>query len=296
MKKLLIILVVLFSLNSMAQKKDALLIIAHGSPSPKWNQPVLNIENQVKELLKTKKITEYDEVRVAMMEFTSPTIADVIRDFEKQGITNIYAIPLFIAPSGHSLFDIPTILGLSYNKKMADELKAENIEIVNTNITITVGPSLNYENIIKDILLDKVRAISENPSEEALIILAHGDKNFMPLWEELCNETGNYILGKTGIDYFKKAFVEVGQSFAIDGVNPILKASENKKKVIVVGMYLSMGVKKMAENSGIIMMGRTIESKKMFEGKNIIFANDGLLPDKRITEWIVNRAVEWLNN
>ena len=77
------------------------------------------------------------------------------------------------------------------------------------------------------------------------------------------------------------------QSFAIDGVNPILKASENKKKVIVVGMYLSMGVKNMAENSGFIMMGRTIESKKMFEGKNIIFTNEGLLPDKRIAEWII---------
>ena len=186
----------------MAQQKNALLIIAHGSPSPKWNQPVLNIENEVKELLKTNKITEYNEVKVAMMEFTTPTIADVIRDFEKQGITNVYAIPLFIAPSGYSLFDIPTILGLSYNKKMTDELKAENIEIVNTAIKITVGTTLDYKNLIKDILLDKVRAISENPSEEALIILAHGDKNFIPLWEELCNETGNYILGKTGIDYF----------------------------------------------------------------------------------------------
>ena len=296
MKKLLIILAMLFSLNSIAQQKNALLIIAHGSPSPKWNQPVLNIENEVKELLKTRKITGYDKVRVAMMEFTSPTIADVICDFEKQGITNVYVIPLFIAPSGHSLFDIPTILGLSYNKKMVNELKAENIEIVNTAIKITVGPTLDYKNLMKDILLDKVKAMSENPSEEALVILAHGDKNFMPIWEDLSNETGNYILGKTSIEYFDKAFVEVGQSFAVDGVSLILKASENKKKVIVVGMYLSMGVKNMVENSGFIMMGRTIESKKMFEGKNIVFEEHGLLPDKRITEWIVDRAIEWLKN
>jgi hypothetical protein len=147
---------------------------------------------------------------------------------------------------------------------------------------------------MKDILLDKVKSLSDNPAEEALIILAHGAENFMPIWEELTNETGNYILGKTGIEYFDKAFVEVGQSFAIDGVNPILKASENKKKVIVVGMYLSMGVKNMAENSGFIMNGRTIETKKMFEGKNIVFAEQGLLPDKRIAEWLVERANEWI--
>ena len=296
MKKIVVILFVLFSLTGFAQEKLGLMIIAHGSPAKQWNQPVLDLENQVKQLFDEKKITKFDEVRVALMEFTEPSIASVIKDFEDKGITKVFALPVFIAPSGHSIYDIPTILGLYFDKEMIDELKEEGIKIVDSKINITVGPSLDYENIMKDILLDKVKNLSDNPEEEALIILAHGDKNFMPIWEKLSNETGNYILGKTGIEYFDKAFVEVGQSFSIDGVSPILKAFENKKKVIVVGMYLSMGVKNMAENSGFIMMGRTIESKKMFEGKNIVFAEHGLLPDKRIAEWIVDRAVEWLNN
>jgi len=295
MKKIFLTLLVLISINPFAQGKIGLLIIAHGSPSEQWNQPVLNIENQVKELLKTKNISDFDEVRVALMEFTDPSIATVLKDMENKGITKVYALPLFIAPSGHSLYDIPTILGLYYNQEMVDDIKEEGIKIVDTKIKITVGPTLDYKNVMKDILLDKVKNLSDNPAEEALIILAHGDKNFKPIWEGLINETGNYILGKTGIEYFDKAFVEVGQSFAIDGVSPIIKASENKKKVIVVGMYLSMGVKNMAENSGFIMMGRTVKSKKMFEGKNIVFLEHGLLPDKRIAEWIVDRAVEWLN-
>jgi cobalamin biosynthesis Co2+ chelatase CbiK len=272
------------------------MIIAHGSPAEQWNQPVLDLENQVKKLFEEKKITKFDEVRVTLMEFTEPSIASVIKDFEEKGITKVFALPVFIAPSGHSIYDIPAILGLYYDQEMIDELKEEGIKIVDSKIMITVGPTLDYENIMKDILLDKVKNLSDNPAEEALILLAHGDNNFKPTWEELSNETGNYILAKTGIEYFDNAFVEVGQSFAIDGVNPILKASENKKKVIVVGMYLSMGVKNMAENSGFKMMGRTIESKKMFEGKNIVFAEHGLLPDTRIAEWIVDRAIEWLNN
>ena len=55
MKKLIVILLVLISTNSFAQEKLGLLIIAHGSPVKQWNQPVLDIENQVKELLKTKR-------------------------------------------------------------------------------------------------------------------------------------------------------------------------------------------------------------------------------------------------
>ncbi|MBE9469332.1 MAG: CbiX/SirB N-terminal domain-containing protein [Bacteroidetes bacterium] len=296
MKKLILILIVLFSLNSMAQEKNALLIIAHGAPAIawKWNKQVLEIEQQVKDVLKTNKIIGYDEVRVALMEFTKPHIADVFHDFEKQGITDVYAIPLFIAPSGHSIFDIPTILGLSYDKKMADGLKEENIDIVDTDIKITVGPTLNYENVMKDILLDNVKELSQNPSQEALVILAHGDKNFMPIWKDITNETGNYILANTGIDYFDKGFVEIGQSFSTDGVSPILKAANEKNRVIVIGMYTSMGVKQMAENSVTVIMGHEMKTKKMFKNKNIVFAEKGLLPDKRISEWLVQRAKEWI--
>jgi len=112
MKKLIVILLVLIATNSFAQEKLGLLIIAHGSPAKQWNQPVLDIENQVKELLRTKNVTDFDEVQIALMEFTEPSIATVVKDMENKGITKIFALPLFIAPSGHSLYDIPTILGL----------------------------------------------------------------------------------------------------------------------------------------------------------------------------------------
>ncbi len=294
MKKFFLILVVLVSINCFGQK-SGLLIIAHGSPSEQWNQPVLNLENQVKELLKTRNISGFDEIRVALMEFTEPSIATVVNEMENNGISEIFALPLFIAPSGHSIYDVPTILGLYYNETMVNEIREEETKIVETKIKITIGPTLDYKNPMKDILLDRVRKVSDNPQEEALIILAHGDENFIKLWENLADETGAYILGQTGIEYFDKAFVEVGQSFAINGVQLILKASGKKKKVIVMGIYLSMGVRNMADNSGYLMMGRVVKSNKMFEGKNIYFSDEGLLPDKRIAEWIADRAVEWLN-
>ena len=34
-----------------AEDKLGLLIIAHGSPSPTWNQPVLDLERKVSELM-----------------------------------------------------------------------------------------------------------------------------------------------------------------------------------------------------------------------------------------------------
>jgi hypothetical protein len=295
MKKIITILMVLLSITSFAKEKTGLLIIAHGSPAKQWNQPVLDLKNNVKALLETKQITGFDEVRVALMEFTEPSVATVVKEMEDKGITKIYALPLFIAPSGHSVYDIPTILGLYYNKKMGDAMKEEGTKIVDTKAKITVGPSLDYGNVIEEILLERVNELSEDPKNEALVILAHGDEEFLPFWENLADETGNYILGKTGIEYYDKAFVEVGQSFAVNGVGTILSAADKKDKVIVVGIYLSLGVKRMPAGSGMVMMGHTMESKTMLEGKNIVYSDKGLLPSEKITEWIVNRANEWLN-
>ncbi len=285
---------VLFSMNLTAQENKALLIIAHGSPSAQWNGPVLDLEKQISDSLKTKGIAEIKTVKVAFMEFAHPSIAEVIKEMEKQGITTVYALPLFISLSGHSVFDVPALLGLYYTREEEQALQQEKSEIVSTNLKITLGPTLSYQNVLKDILLDRVKSMSVDPENEALVLLAHGSESFVPLWNNLLRETGNYILGKTGIQYFDHAFVEAGQSFTVNGVPVILKAGEMKKRVLVLGVYVSMGVRKMSETSGLIMMGHTMDAKKMLEGKAISFADQGLLPDRRINQWIVDRTIEWI--
>lgn len=105
-------------------------------------------------------------------------------------------------------------------------------------------------------------------------------------------------MGKTGIQYFDYAFVEVGQSFNEKALPAIIQAGEKKKKVLVQGIYLSSGVKRMAEYA---------EEKIKYKGQdsliaysvptNTVYGNYGLLPDagKRISYWVVDRAEEWLS-
>ena len=57
------------------------MIIAHGSPVKQWNQPVLDSENHVKQLFDKKKMTKFNETRVALMEFTESLIAYAIKYF-----------------------------------------------------------------------------------------------------------------------------------------------------------------------------------------------------------------------
>lgn len=148
MKKIFFTLLFLVLTNSFAYAKTGLLIIAHGSPSKEWNEAVFDLENQVKELLKSKNISGFDEVSAALMKFSEPSVNSVIKDMENKGTTEIYSLPLFIAPSEHSVYDLPPILWLYYEEEKINEIKKEDGKIVNTKIKITLGPTLNYKNVM----------------------------------------------------------------------------------------------------------------------------------------------------
>ncbi len=278
-----------FSGSVFAKEKLGLIIIAHGSPRLEWNAPVLKIEKQVENIMAKKKNNPFSEVKVALMEFNEPSINTIVKNMEKKGIDGIYAIPLFIAPSGHSVYDVPAILGLYSDKEMIKTLKEEGITIVNTKIKITIGPTLNIGDVLKEIMSDRVKALSNAPDGEGVVLLAHGDSHFEPIWTSLCEDISSYIRGETGIKYFDYAFVGVGQSFVSKGAPVILKTSDKHKATIVVGLYLSMGVERMALNA----IGKGMMK---IDGKNVSFAKQGLLPDMRIAKWIADRAMEYIES
>jgi len=284
----------LFSNPIYAQEELGLLIIAHGSPMPQWNKPVLELEEEVTKLFSERGSNPFNKIRIALMEFNEPSVNTVIKSFDDSGIDRVYAIPLFVAPSGHSLYDIPTILGLYSDKETVESIREEGTTIVDTEMRITVGPTLKNGKVLKEMMLDRVNEMSTVPDSEGVVILAHGDSHFEPIWESTCREIGSHICAETGIDYFDYAFVGIGQSFISKGVPVILRTADKCSRIIVVGLYLSMGVDNMAENSVLSVGMIKIESKKIFDDRNIHFAKRGCLPDKRVAQWVVDRAVEWV--
>lgn len=289
-----IICIILFAATITAiQAKNALVIIVHGSPSPQWNELAMNIENNVKKTLAAKHITDFDYVKVAMMEFTKPTIATVVNACEKNGTTHIFAVPLFIAPSSHSEEDIPNILGLKYNSQVIKRLKAEGTQLVHTKIPITVGPTLYYNTAISDIITDRVKSLSTGSADESLVLVAHGDPEYQVYWDSLMKETGKAVSERTGIKFSGFAFVEMGQHFFKD-LYPVLQtASKDSKHIIVQGIYLSEGIKRIAEYAE---KNDTNKEKHVLPGDvKVYYSPYGLLPDAKnhIADWIVATAEEW---
>lgn len=275
--------------------KVGLLVIAHGAPMPVWNKPVLTLEKQVIKALGAD--SPFKKVKVVLMEFVRPSVADGVAEMEKAGCDRIVAVPLLIAPSSHSHWDIPALLGIYSDEKMKAELAAEGATVVKSRLPITVTPTLDSGDLLVETMLARVKEISKDPANEALVVLSHGDDGLKPYWDALMKRITYHICGKTGITYADWAYVHVGQGYRAHGVPAIMTAAENRKRVLLVGCYVSMGAAGMHKR----FMSRPTRIHGMalpnpLKDKDIVTAKHGLLPSPAVAKWIAKTAKAALND
>ncbi len=185
--------------GSDRQGKPGLLIIAHGSPAKAWNQPVVAQEQKVRDLLGPD--SPFGRVKVVFMEFAEPNVADGLEELRKAGCPRIVAVPLLIAPSSHSHWDIPALLGLYSDSRIEKTLREEGARLVRCDVPVTLTTTLSDSDVIERITLKRVRALSEDPSREAVVLLAHRSEAIPGPWEDCLKRTVTYVCGKTGITY-----------------------------------------------------------------------------------------------
>lgn len=281
------------STGSDAQRKTGrpgLLIIAHGSPAKPWNQSVLEQEQKVRAAFADDN--PFATIKVVFMEFAEPNVADGLETLQGAGCNHIVAVPLMVAPSSHSHWDIPALLGIYSDPEIEKALRSEGARLVRPTVPVTLTTTLAESDVIEQIMLKRARQLSSDPDKEALVLLAHGSEAIPPAWDRFLKRTVTYICGRTGISYGDWATVAVGQRYG-RAVAAIQEAAEHRERVIVVGAYLSLGVKRMhdrwltrLEKQGAGMHG----AENPLEGLNVHFSEQGLLPDELVTQWIVDTA------
>jgi sirohydrochlorin cobaltochelatase len=78
-----------------------LVILAHGSRDPRWRAP---FETFVATLAADLGA---DKIRLAYMEFVTPTLADMAEEAMRDGVQQLKILPLFMAGGAHVDRDIP---------------------------------------------------------------------------------------------------------------------------------------------------------------------------------------------
>jgi len=272
---------------STAAADPGLLLVAHGSPRPEWNEPVLDLGRRVAE--EALKGGRFKVVRTAMLEAAQPNIPTAVAELEAAGCDRIVAVPLFIAPSGHSLYDVPAALGILSSPEMNASLAAEGLKAARPKVPVVLTQTLDEGHLLPDYACQQVRSLSRSPTDEAVVVLVHGDSEHQPHIDRLLRRVATRCCGETGIRDGDWAYVGVGQEYTTNGVAAIRAAAGRKPRVLVVGLYLSSTAKSFHERA-LQTWRQQQPGYDPFHGKDVVFSEAALVDQLGLVQWIIEAA------
>jgi hypothetical protein len=229
-----------------------------------------------------------------MMEFSQPDAAAGIEALEAAGCDRIIVVPIFIGPTSHSHFDVPAVLGLYSSPDIRKTLEEENARIAAPRVPVTITQTMNEGELLDWYVESEVLALSENPKEEAVLIIAHGDEDHGPMIEKIMCRLLVRACGSSGITTGQVTYCEVGQSYRQNVLPAIRELSERKERVLIIGVYLATSAKTLNERAGAQPANSRTPATNPLEGIDVRFSEKGVIDHPKMPEWILNTGSEAL--
>jgi len=274
--------------SKLGEKKIGVLLVNHGSVAESWRLMLLDIETQVKEdILSNPKISK---VTTAFMEYTEPSIATSLKEFDEEGYDEVVVVPIFLTVSSHYSHDIPVICGISVDPKIQESLKKEEIEVYKPKARVTIAPPLDYTTILKKNVERRVKALNGGTGDEAVLLVAYGDADYNQQWEEMVDELGQYLKLKTGHESIAYAWcghlVGYSPQPTMDGIT---KLFELEDKVIVIPLLV--GNDPYFQKDIIQKAVNDVENSS-----NVKYTQDAILPDSHLNQWVIDISSKTVEN
>jgi len=266
------------------EKKTAVLIVNHGSVAESWRNQLLDIETKIEdELLAQPGIAD---VRTAFMEYTEPSIATRMKEFDEEGYDEVVIVPVFLTVSSHYSHDIPVIVGLSADPKIKEQLKKEKIEVYRAKAKVTIAPPLDYSSILKKNVERRVNALSRNAENEGVLLVAYGDQQYNQQWEEMVENIGKYLKMKTGHKDIAYAWcghlVHYSTEPTIKGIEKLQELNDN---VVVIPVLIANDPYFQKD-----IIQKAVDAAKVDD--NVLYIQDAILPDDNVNNWVKDIAIK----
>lgn len=269
-----------------AEKKIGLLLVNHGSRSETWRKALMDLEDQVKDSILAMGLVK--GTKTAHMEYTEPSIATRLKEFDAEGYTDIIIIPVFLTVSPHSFDDIPTIIGQKEDPQSMEALKLEKIERYTPKAKTHITPTLDFTEILQKNILRRYQAISKDPSKEGLVLIAYGDETYVKEWSDLLTKVGNYVGQNTGLTDFSFGWCGHIAHYNPDSTTVAIKrAMKNKETAVVIPVLVAHD-----EMFQVKIIGDGIARISKSKEK-VIYKPDAILPDKSVENWVINITDEF---
>ena len=247
---------------------------------------MLDLEKSVKDSIMMGGTVK--DTKTAFMEYTEPSIATRLKEFDAEGYTDVILIPIFLTVSTHSFDDIPTIIGQKEDPASMEALKIENIERYTPQAQVHITHLLDFTEILEKNVLRRVQALSKNPEEEGITLIAYGDQTYLKEWGDLLDEVGNYVKQNTGINKHSYGWCGHLAHYSPDSTSIAIKrVLKEKKSSIVIPVLVAHD-----EMFQIKIIGDGIAQIPNSQQK-VIYKPDAILPDENVQKWVIDIAREY---
>jgi sirohydrochlorin ferrochelatase len=281
------------------QSSPGILLLAHGG-SARWNDSVRAL---------AAKVDAQQPTEVAFGMASRPAIQSAVDRLVGRGASAIVAVPLFVSSHSSVITSTEYLLGLrseppadlavfarmkhghgpaqaGYHGESADEAgKEDNPKPIKSTVPIRMAPALGHHPVVSDILLTRVTAISHDPSEEALVLVAHG-----PVPEDDNRAWLADMAVVAGRIRESTPFASVDWlTVRDDAPAPIRDAATEELRALVQ--------RRTAEGRRVLVLPQVISFggieagiRKRLEGLGYTMAEQGLMPDDRLAGWVLEMA------
>lgn len=278
---------------------QGILLLAHGGRAD-WNQEVLALAARVDASV---------PIEVAFGMANKRTIRGALDRLAEREVTSVVAVPLFISSHSSVMRATEYLLGtrdeappqMEAFGNMAARMAARRgageeadddpgfdwTTPVETTIPITVGGALDAHALVAEILLSRALDVSEVPEEEVAVVVAHGpsSQEDNELWLGNMAILVEAMRPRTGFSRIEHLTVrddasEPVRDQATEELRAVVEgAVDEGKSALIVPLLLSYG----GIETGI---------RRRLEGLPYRMADQALLPDERLSEWVLMQVAE----
>lgn len=272
-----------------ARATTGVLLLAHGG-QPQWNERVGDV---------ARRINGTVPAEVAFGMATRANLQGAIDRLTSRGVTEIVAVPLFVSSHSSVITATEFLLGLRRDAP-ADLAKfakmshgsaaahashtdhADPASPVTTDAKIRMTPAFNRHPLIGAIAADRAKSISNSPSNEAVILVAHGpvpeDDNQRWL-ADLAVLAGHVTQSApyAAVDYMTvrdDAGPELREAATRELRDKVQSHAAAGRRVLIVPHLLSFG----GIEQGI---------RKRLEGLDYAMTSQAIMPDDRVVDWVL---------
>lgn len=275
--------------------RTGILLLAHGG-AQEWNARVADVA-------KTVDATHPTEVALGMA--SRAAIQTAVDRLTARGVTEIVAVPLFVSSWSSVITSTEYLLGLRaeappdlarfakmthgpsrpgsmpHHSAHGGESGTSRIA---TTLKIRMTEALNHDPLIGEVVIDRARSMSQSPANEAVILVAHGpvpdDDN--QRWLADLRVLARQVEGAI-------PFAAIEYMTVRDDAGPAMREAATQELRAKVQRQVATGRRVLIVPHLLSFGGIEAGLRKRLEGLDYVMAAQGLMPDPRISRWVLSK-------